>query len=199
MKASKLISAILVIAIALVSVLSLTACDGKEPEISHTEPPTAATTKPAATDVQYEPNVTKPGSAANTVEEDLSRINEYATKPDGDGTFVTEVGAVKFVYPEYFAQGNSYVAIDKIVVDDLGFTARADAYVDFKVLARGANEDKVKISYIGYDENGEITRRSQITVDLFGLKVGEISKENRMDFKRETVKIVFTEFVPIEG
>ncbi len=195
----KTISAILAVIIAFACVISLASCnDPKTPEVSQTQATEATTAKPAETDVNYVPNVTAPAATAGTVEEKHSRINEYATEPDGDGSFVTEVGEVQFVYPEYFAQGNSYVKIKKIVVDDQGFTSKADAYVDFEVLARGAGEDKVKVSYIGYDANGEITRRSQITVNLFGLNVGDISEENRMDFKRETVKIVFTEFKPIE-
>ena len=195
----KSVSIILALIIAFASVISLASCDNtaKTPETSQTQATEKATEK--ATDVQYVPNETAPANAPQTLEEELSRINEYATKTSGDGSFVTEIGQVKFVYPEYFADGNSYVAIKKIVVDDQGFTSRADAYVDFEVLARGKNEDQVKISYIGYDADGEITRRSQITVDLFGLNIGDISTENRMDFKRETVKIVFTEFTPIEG
>ena len=199
MKKSRIISAILAVVIASASILSLASCGGNETPETPSDAATTAPVTEAKTDVQYVPNVTKPAAAPETLEQDQSRVNEYATKPDGDGSFITEIGSVKFVYPEYFADGNSYVAIRNIVVDDLGFTSKADAYVDFEVLARGKNEDKVKISYIGYDANGEITRRSQITVNLFGLNVGEISKENRMDFKRETVKIVFTEFTPIEG
>ena len=199
MKKSRIISAILAVVIASASILSLTSCGGNETPEASSNATAAPVTESEKTDVQYVPNETKPAAAPGTVEQEQSRINEYATEPDGDGSFVTEIGAVKFVYPEYFADGNSYVAIRNIVIDDLGFTSKADAYVDFEVLARGKNEDKVRVSYIGYDANGEITRRSQITVNLFGLNVGEISKENRMDFKRETVKIVFTEFTPIEG
>lgn len=199
MKASGKLSAILAVAVASASVLSFASC-GKQgdDQVSTTAPATtAAVTDAGPTDVQYVPNVTKPSYEADTIEVERSRVNEYATEPDGDGSFVTEVGSVQFVYPEYFAQGNSYVSIKEIVVDDQGFTSKADAYVDFAVLARGEGEDKVKVSYIGYDANGEITRRSQITVNLFGLNVGEISEGNRMDFKRETVKIVFTEFKEI--
>ncbi len=199
MKKSRIVSAILAVVIASASILSLSACGGKETPETSSVPTTAPVTESDKTDVQYVPNETKPAQAPATLEEEQSRINEYATQPDGDGSFVTEIGAVKFVYPEYFADGNSYVAIRNIVIDDLGFTAKADAYVDFEVLARGANEDKVRVSYIGYDADGNVTRRAQITVNLFGLNVGDISKENRMDFKRETVKIVFTEFTPIEG
>ena len=198
----KALSVILALIVALACVVSLASCDGaKTPETSQTQTTEKATEKVTEkkTDVNYVPNETAPAVTAGTVEEDHSRINEYATKPSGNGEFVTEIGQVKFVYPEFFADGNSYVKIKKIVVDDQGFTSKADAYVDFEVMARGKNEDKVKVSYIGYDANGEITRRSQITVNLFGLNVGDISEENRMDFKRETVKIVFTEFIPVEG
>ncbi len=198
----KTVSVILALVIAFACVVSLASCDGtKTPEASQTQATEKKTEKVTEkqTDVDYIPNETAPAATAGTVEEDHSRINEYATKADSDGSFVTEIGQVKFVYPEYFADGNSYVKIKKIVVDDQGFTSRADAYVDFEVVARGKNEDKVRVSYIGYDADGEITRRSQITVDLFGLNVGDISEENRMDFKRETVKIVFTDFKPIEG
>lgn len=199
MKKTRIISAILAVIIASASILSLASCGGNENPEASSNATTAPVTEAEKTDVQYVPNETKPAAAPETVEQDQSRVNEYATQPGGDGSFVTEIGSVKFVYPEYFADGNSYVAIRNIVVEDLGFTSKADAYVDFEVLARGKNEDKVRVSYIGYDANGEITRRSQITVNLFGLNVGEISEENRMDFKRETVKIVFTEFTPIEG
>ncbi|MBO5859079.1 MAG: hypothetical protein J6R20_04815 [Clostridia bacterium] len=197
MKKSRIISAILAGIIAVSSVISLAACNGNETPEASSNATTAPVTEAEKTDVNYVPNETKPAAAPGTFEQDQSRVNEYATKPDGDGSFVTEIASVKFVYPEYFAEGNSYVAIKNIVVDDLGFTSKADAYVDFEVLARGKNEDKVRVSYIGYDAEGNVTRRSQITVNLFGLNVGEISKENRMDFKRETVKIVFTEFTPI--
>ena len=205
MKKSKIVSAILALIIASASVLSLSSCGKGDEDVtkitdnvtkeSVTAAPNGVTE--AATDVKYTPNVTQPASQAGTLEEDLSRINEYATEPGGDGSFVTEIAAVKFVYPDYFADGNSYVAIRDIEVDDTGIRHNADAWVDFEVLARGANEDKVKISYIGYDADGNVTRRSQITVNLYGKNVGDIVEDCRMDFKRETVKIVFTEFVEI--
>ena len=177
--------------------MALASSNKKEEEVTTVAPETTQSVSQGATDVQYVPNVTKPAEQAGTVEEDLSRINEYATSPSGDGSFVTEISGVKFVYPEYFAWGNSYVAIRSIEVDDTGFTHNADAWVDFEVLARGENEDVVKLSYIGYDAEGNITRRSQITVNLFGYNIGDIVEDCRMDFKRETVKIVLTEFKEI--
>ena len=212
MKKSRIIAAIFAIAITFVSVFALASCqkDSKDKEIEKSKttkavsenetvklPSTVSTTQPA-TDVDFVPNVTSPANPAEEVTQGLTRVNEYATNPD-TGKLVTEVGEIEFVYPEYFAQGNSYVAIRDILIDDTGFTHNADAYVDFEVLARGDGEEEktVKVSYIGYDANGEITRRSQITVNLFGTNVGDIIEDCRMDFKRETVKIVFTEFKEI--
>ena len=197
MKKSRIISAVLAGIVAASSVMALASCNKKEETVTTAAPETTQSVSQGATDVQYVPNVTKPAEQAGTVEEDLSRINEYATSPSGDGSFVTEISGVKFVYPEYFAWGNSYVAIKNIEVDDTGFTHNADAWVDFEVLARGENEDVVKLSYIGYDADGNITRRSQITVNLFGYNIGDIVEDCRMDFKRETVKIVLTEFKEI--
>lgn len=198
MKKSRIISSVLAVIVAASSVFALASCNKDEKETATTTAPVAThKAEEGVTDVEFVPNVTAPSAPAETVEEDHSRINEYATEPNGDGSFTTEIGAVKFVYPEYFAWGNSYVAIKAIEVDDTGFTHNADAWVDFEVLARGENEDAVKISYIGYDDEGNITRRSQITVNLFGFNVGDIVEDCRMDFKRETVKIVFTEFKEI--
>lgn len=203
MKKSRILAAILAIAITLASVFALASCekDDKAETTRNTEAPEttkAVSAEELTTDVNFVPNVTKPANPAEEVTQGLTRINEYATNPD-TGKYETEIGAVEFVYPEYFAQGNSYVAIRDIMIDDTGFTHNADAYVDFEVLARGEGEEEktVKVSYIGYDENGEITRRSQITVNLFGKNVGDMIEDCRMDFKRETVKIVFTEFKEI--
>lgn len=200
MKKSRILSSVIAAVIVASSVFALASCNKDEKDnatTGTTAPAAAQNVTQGATDVQYVPNVTAPASPAETVEEDHSRVNEYATEPDGDGSYVTEISEVKFVYPEYFAWGNSYVAIRSIEVDDTGFTHNADAWIDFEVLARGENEDTVKLSYIGYDADGNITRRSQITVNLFGSDVGDIVEDCRMDFKRETVKIVFTEFKEI--
>ena len=201
MKKSRIISSVLAVIIAASSVMALASCDKKdekdEKEATTTAPQTTKSVSQEVTDVQYVPNVTKPANQPETLEEDLSRINEYATSPNGDGTFVTEISGVKFVYPDYFADGNSYVSIRNIRIEDDGITQKADAYIDFEVLARGKDEDVVQLSYIGYDADGNITRRSQITVRLFGYNVGEVIEDCRMDFKRETVKIVITEFKEI--
>ncbi len=200
MKKSRIIAAILAIALTFGSVFVLASC-GKVDEDKNT---TTAATKAAektqvlTTDVDFVPNVTTPANPAEPVSQGATRVNEYATDPDS-GKYITEISNVEFVYPDYFAQGNSYVAIRDIEIDDTGFTHNADAYVDFEVLARGAGDEEkvVKVSYIGYDAEGNITRRSQITVNLFGKNVGDIIEDCRMDFKRETVKIVFTEFKEI--
>lgn len=200
MKKSRIISSVLAVVIAASSIFALAACNKEEKEAETTGTTAPAVTQGAsqeATDVQYVPNVTKPANQPETFEEDISRINEYATEAGGDGSFVTEISGIKFVYPDYFADGNSYVAIRSIEVEDTGFTSKADAWVDFEVLARGENEDTVKLSYIGYDADGNITRRSQITVGLFGYNIGDVVENCRMDFKRETVKIVITEFKEI--
>lgn len=200
MKKTRIIAAVIAIALVFASVFALASCGkGDHDEVVPTHTNGAAeNTKEVTTDVEFTPNATKPANPAIEVTEGLTRVNEYATDPDS-GNQVTEISNVEFVYPEYFAQGNSYVAIRDIVIDDTGFTHNADAYVDFEILARGAGEEEkvVKVSYIGYDANGGITRRSQITVNLFGKNVGDMVEDCRMDFKRETVKIVFTEFVEI--
>ena len=207
MKKSKLIAAVLALVLAFSGIFMLASCD-KDGGADTTAAPvqsSAETTAPVftpptepATDAEFVPNVTAPSAPAVEVTEALTRVNEYATNPD-TGSYVTEISNVEFVYPEYFAQGNSYVAIRNIEIEDMGFTHNADAYVDFEVLARGDGEDEkvVKVSYIGYDAEGGITRRSQITVNLYGHEVGEIIEDCRMDFKRETAKIVFTEFKEI--
>ena len=165
MKKSKLIAAILALALTFSCVFALASCD-KGDEANTTAAPAqseaetngdvAPLTEPA-TDAEFVPNVTSPAVPAVEVTEGQTRINEFATNPD-TGSYVTEISNVEFVYPDYFAQGNSYVAIRNIEIEDLGFTHNADAYVDFEVLARGDGEDEktVKISYIGYDANGEV-------------------------------------------
>lgn len=200
MKKSRIISSLLAVIVAASSVFALASCDKDEKDTATTATTVSSAeqdTTQGETDVQYVPNVTKPEKQPEILEEDLSRINEYATNPNGDGTFVTEIGGVKFVYPEYFADGNSYVAIRNIRIEDDGINQKADAYVNFEVLARGATEDTVKLSYIGYDADGNISRRSQMTIHLFGHNVGDIIEDCRMDFKRETVKLVITEFKEI--
>ena len=122
MKKSRIISAVLAVIVAASSVFALAACNKEETAetTGTTAPAVTQSVSQEATDVQYVPNVTKPANQPETLEEDLSRVNEYATNPNGDGTFVTEISGVKFVYPEYFADGNTYVAIRNIVIEDDG-------------------------------------------------------------------------------
>ena len=63
------------------------------------------------------------------------------------------------------------------------------------MMAIGSRKDDMKIGFTAYDKNGEVVRRNHILIELDGVKDGELCEDRRFDFPRETVKIVFYDYV----
>ena len=53
-------------------------------------------------------------------------------------------------------------------------------------------------TYVAYDAQGKIVRNTYISVPLKGVKSGDVVEHRRFDFPRETVKIVFSNYVEAE-
>lgn len=109
--------------------------------------------------------------------------------------YIETVNNVEFVLSSYYVYGNSVATIENIELEDDGFSVRANGYVNVRVNAIGSRKDNIKIGYIGYDENGSVVRNSYILVPLKGVKKGDLVEDRRLDFPRECVKIVFTDWV----
>lgn len=109
--------------------------------------------------------------------------------------YIETVNNVEFVLSSYYVYGNTVATIENIELEDDGFSVRADGFVSVRVNGIGSRRDNMKIGYIGYDANGTVVRDSYMLVPLKGVKEGDLVEDRRIDFPRECVKIVFTDWV----
>jgi hypothetical protein len=112
--------------------------------------------------------------------------------------YVETVNNVELVFSSYHVYGNTVASIVNVDLEDDGFSLKADGYVDVRVDAIGSRSDNMKIGFIGYDAEGTVVRDSYLLVPLKGVKEGDIVEDRRIDFPRECVKIVFTDWVEAE-
>lgn len=148
-----------------------------------------------------------PEEPATTGSANYSYVNPYGqTAPDPENiepsegqtfpvVYVETVNDVEIVLSDYYVYGNTVASIKDIELKDNGISINADGYADVEVTAIGSRKDDMKISYIAYDANGKIVRNTYILVPLDGVKKGETVERRRFDFPRETVKIVFMDYV----
>lgn len=151
-----------------------------------------------------------PEVPATTDSANYSYVNPYGqTAPDPENVkpaegqtfpvvYIESVNNVEIVLSDYFVYGNSVCSIKNITLEDDGISLNADGYAEIEVKAIGSRKDDIKIGYVGYDADGKVVRNSYVLVPLKGVKEGEIVKDRRFDFPRETVKIVFSDYVEEE-
>ena len=109
--------------------------------------------------------------------------------------YVETTNNVELVLNSYYVYKNSVAKITNIELEDDGFSLRASGYADVEMMAIGSRKDDMKIGFTAYDKNGEVVRRNHILIELDGVKDGELCEDRRFDFPRETVKIVFYDYV----
>lgn len=112
--------------------------------------------------------------------------------------YIETINNVEVVLSDYYVYGNTVASIKDIELKDDGISVNADGYADVEVTAIGSRRDDMKISYLAFDASGKIIRDTYILVPLKGVKEGDTVKRRRFDFPRETVKIVFMDYVEEE-
>ena len=108
--------------------------------------------------------------------------------------YVETVNNVELVFSSYHVYGNTVASIVNVDLEDDGFSLKADGYVDVRVDAIGSR----RTSNSGSETEGTVVRDSYLLVPLKGVKEGDIVEDRRIDFPRECVKIVFTDWVEAE-
>ncbi len=151
-----------------------------------------------------------PEEPATTGSAEYSYVNPYgATAPDPENVipsegqtfptiYVETINNVEIVLSDYYVYGNSVAKITDVELSDDGISVNADGHAAVEVTAIGSRKDDIKIGYTAYDANGKLVRDSYILVPLKGVKKGETVERRRFDFPRETVKIVFADYVEEE-
>lgn len=109
--------------------------------------------------------------------------------------YVETTNNVELVLNSYYVYKNSVAKITDIELEDDGFSLRVSGFADVEMIDIGSKKEGMKIGFTAYDANGEVVRRNHILVTLDGVKKGDICEERRFDFPRETVKIVFHDYI----
>ena len=109
--------------------------------------------------------------------------------------YVETVNNVEFVLSSYYIYKNSVAKITNIKLEDDGISLNADGYADVEIIDIGSRKEDVKIGFTAYDKDGKVVRTSYLLADLDGVKKGETCSERRFDFPRDTVKIVFHNYI----
>lgn len=147
--------------------------------------------EPATTAVENHSYVTPNGEtlpAPVNAQPDVSYPVEYVDKTSN----------IEFVISSYYVYGNSVASISNIEISDDGFSLNANGFLDVKMEGVGTRSDGMKIAYVAYDKDGNVVRNSHIQAKLDGVKDGDTVENRRFDVPRETVKIVFKDYVEPE-
>ena len=151
-----------------------------------------------------------PEVPATTGSANYSYVNPYGqTAPDPVNVEPTEgqtfpvvyvetINDVQIVVIDYYVYGKTVLSIKNIELADDGISINADGYADIEVSNVGSKKDDAKIAYIAYDAQGKVVRNTYVSVPLKGVKAGDIVEHRRFDFPRDTVKIVFSDYVEAE-
>ena len=151
-----------------------------------------------------------PEVPATTGSANYSYVNPYGqTAPDPVNVEPTEgqtfpvvyvetINDVEIVVSDYYVYGKTVLSIKNIELADDGISINADGYADIEVSNVGSKKDDAKIAYIAYDAQGKVVRNTYVSVPLKGVKAGDIVEHRRFDFPRDTVKIVFSDYVEAE-
>lgn len=115
--------------------------------------------------------------------------------PEQPVRYVETLNEVEFVFNSYYVYGNSVGTITDLELIDDGFALNVDAYADIRMDGIGSRSNGMKIGYTAYDKDGKVIRESHMLALLDGVKEGDICEERRFDFPRETVKVVFHDYI----
>ena len=109
--------------------------------------------------------------------------------------YVETTNNVEFVLSSYYVYKNSVAKITDVQLEDDGFSLNADGFADVEMIAIGSKREGMKIGYTAYDAEGNVVRKNHILASLDGVKEGELCEDRRFEVPRETVKIVFHNYV----
>ena len=109
--------------------------------------------------------------------------------------YVETTNNIEFVLNSYYVYKNSVAKINAIELEDDGFSLRVSGFADVEMIAVGSRREDMKIGFTAYDKNGDVVRKNHILVNLDGVKDGDICEESRFDIPRETVKVVFYDYI----
>lgn len=109
--------------------------------------------------------------------------------------YVETTNNVEFVLSSYYVYKNSVAKIGNIVIEDDGFSLNADGYADVEMIAVGSRKDNMRIAYTAYDAQDNVVKSSYILAKLDGVKDGDVCNERRFEVPRDTVKIVFSNYI----
>ncbi len=109
--------------------------------------------------------------------------------------YVQTVNNVELIVSSYYVYGNSAAKISNIKLEDDGISLNANGSADVEMIEVGSKKDGMKIGFTAYDAEGKIVRSNFILANLKDAKDGDILEGRRFDFPRNTVKIVFHNYV----
>ncbi len=147
-----------------------------------------------------------PDDPVTTTAEKYSYVSPYgATAPVPDNQdehpdatspqFVETINNVEVVFGSYYVYGKNAAKITSVDLRDTGISYNADGFVNVELLTVGSRSQDMKIGYTAYDKDGNVVRDIYFSVPMKGTKKGDIVENRRIDFPRETVKIVFHDYV----
>ncbi len=114
----------------------------------------------------------------------------------GPVTYLKTINNVEFVVADYFVYGNSVAKIKdfNLEFDDMS-AFEVSGYADLEIMGIGSKKDGMKVAYTGYDKDGNVTRDSYFIAKLDDVKKGDVVEECRFDFSKDTVKVVFHNYI----
>lgn len=120
--------------------------------------------------------------------------SEGKTEPES-AQRTEKVNNIDCVFQNRYVYENSVGEITNIDFRDNGISINADAYADVKIDEIGSRKKNLKIGYSAYDGNGTLVRNSYLIARLDGVEEGDVVKGCRFNFPRESVKIIFFDYV----
>ncbi len=145
--------------------------------------------EPATTAVEQHSYVNPMGQTVPAPE------NPDPNAPEMPVQYIETVNKIDCVFSSYYVYKNTVATITSIELSDDGFSLNADGYVDIKVDAIGSRSNALRIGYFAYDATGKIVKDSHVLALLDGVKEGDTVEDCRLEFPRETVKIVFFDYI----
>ncbi len=109
--------------------------------------------------------------------------------------YIETINNVEIVLNSYYVYGNSVAKIGDIEIVDYGITHNANGYADVEIMGIGKRKDGMKIGYTAYNAEGDIVKDVFILASLEDAKEGDIIEDRRFEVPRDTVKIVFHDYV----
>lgn len=146
-----------------------------------------------------------PDEPITTSVEKQSYVSPYgATAPAPDNaeddptrpvTYIETINSVEIIYESYYIYGKNAAKITSLELTDDGFSYNADGYLSVELLTVGSRSENMKIGYTAYDAEGNVVRDTYFSVPMKGIKTGDIVEKRRIDYPRDTVKIVFHDYM----